>query len=80
MIGVPEHLNDVARESLVDLTMPGYRLDHAGFRIAIPVMLAAVPDEQASKPLNRSDQVDPLHDTTSSSTLRMPVTFPPAIS
>jgi hypothetical protein len=40
--------------------------------IAVPVVLAAMPHQHTTEPLNCFDQIEPPHDTTNSSTLRMP--------
>lgn len=68
--------DDVFREPFFNLSVPWDRLRNAGERIAIPVVLATMSHEDTSKPLNRSDQVNPFHGTVSSSTLRMLGTVP----
>lgn len=52
------------------------RLCYARPRIAIPIMLPTVPDELTAQSLNRLDEIDSLHDTTSSSTRRIPGIVP----
>lgn len=80
ILWIPQHFDDLPGQRLFDLPVSWDWLDHAGFGIAIPVMLAAVADEHAAEPFNHPDQVYPLHDTTNSSTLRMPGICPPAMS
>lgn len=76
----PEHFHDVAGQMFVDLPVAWHRLHRAGVRIAIPIMLAAVTDEQASELLDGLDQVRSFHDTANSSTLRTPGICPPVRS
>ena len=45
-------------------------------RIVVPVVIRAVPEEYATLPFKGSDQIESLHLTTSSPTLRTPGIFP----
>src|SRR5437899_780169 len=73
---VSEQGDDVSGQALLDRAMPRDRLGYPGRGVPVPVVPPAVPDKDTSEPLDRSDQVDPLHETTSSSTLRMPHNSP----
>jgi hypothetical protein len=52
---------------------PGARFFNPGLDL---VMLSAVPDELTPQPFNRFDQIDSLHDTTSTSRRRIPGIVP----
>src|SRR5579885_909130 len=73
---VPEHTDDMSGERVLDLAVAGDRLRHSGPRIPVPVVPPAMADQDASEPLDRADQLDPLHGITSSSTLRIPGSSP----
>ena len=60
------------RDKLFDFAMPGNWLRVACLGISIPVMISAVPDQNASGAFERADQIGPLHPMVSSDTLRMP--------
>ena len=70
--GIAQRLDDMADQSFPDVSMPRHGLGHPSDRIAVPVMLTAMAHQDTTEPLYPSDQIDPLHDTTNSSTLRMP--------
>lgn len=70
--GIPQRLDDMSGQAVVDFPAPRRRLSNARNGIAVPVVLSAMPHQYTPRPLNRSDQTDPLHDTTNSSTLRIP--------
>lgn len=65
-------LQDVLRQELLDLTMARHWLRNSRSQIAIPIMISAVADKDASCVFQGADQVDPLHPTDSSATLRIP--------
>ena len=71
-----ELLEDVAGEMLLDLAVAGNGLAHAGFRVPIPVVPAARPDEDTSVLLDPADEVAPFHVIWSSATWRTPGTLP----
>src|SRR6516162_2973126 len=75
-----KHSYDPTGQWLLDLTMPWDGLCHAGYGVAIPVVLAAVPDQHTSERFDRPDHINTLHWTTSSPTLREPGMWPPAKS
>ena len=56
--------------------MTWHWLRNAGFRIAVPIVLGAMSHEHAAYTLYLSNQIASFHDTTSSSTLRIPATTP----
>src|SRR5205823_13671807 len=70
--GIAQRLDDMAGQPFLDVSMPRHGLGHPSDRIAVPVVLAAMAHQDTPEPLDRSDEIDPLHDTTNSSTLRMP--------
>ena len=59
-------------EILVDFPMPWHRLRLPSFGIAIPVVAATVPHEDAPRFFEAADEVLPLHGTVISATLRIP--------
>ena len=71
-----ELLEDVAGEMLLDLAVAGNGLAHAGFRVPVPVVPAARPDEDTSVLLDPADEVAPFHVIWSSATWRTPGTLP----
>lgn len=73
---VAEHGKDVPGQMVLDLAMSRHRLGHPGPGVPVPVVAPAVPDQDASEVFDRPDQVNPLHGTSSSSTLRMPASSP----
>lgn len=72
ILRILEYFDDVSGQTFVDLPVAWHGLDNAGPRIAIPIVLTAVPNERATKPFDGPEEVGSLHDTTSSSTLRIP--------
>ena len=72
---VTEHGGDVPGQMVLDLAVSRYRLGH-GPGVPVPAVTPTVPDQNASKPVDRPDQFDSFHGTTSSSTLRMPCSSP----
>ncbi len=56
--------------------MSWHRLRNAGLRIAVPIVLGAMSHEHAALGFDLANQIAPFHDTTSSSTLRIPDTTP----
>jgi len=75
-----EHLDDVLGEVFPDLAMSRHRLDDTGSRVPIPVVLTAVSLQHTAGCFQLLDQIDALHETTRSSTLRIPGTCPLLIS
>ena len=69
---IAQRLDDMAGQSFLDVSMPRHGLGHPSDGIAVPVVLTAMAHQDTIEPLKRSDQIDPPHDTTKSSTLRMP--------
>jgi hypothetical protein len=59
-------------KEIVDFPVPWYWLRDASLGIAVPVVISAVPNEDASAFVQPADQVDPLHPMDSSATRRMP--------
>jgi hypothetical protein len=56
--------------------MSRHRLTYAGIWISIPIVFGAVTDQDAAKAFDRPNQIDSFHDTTRSSTLRIPGNSP----
>ena len=77
---ISELANDVTGHVLFDLPMPGYGLGDTRDRVAVPVVLGSVPDQLAAELLDGPDQIQPLHETTNSPTLRVPGICPPVRS
>ncbi len=73
---VAEHGEDVPGQVVLDLAVSRYRLGHPGPGVAVPIVTPSVPDQNASAVFDSSDQINPLHGTTNSSTLRMPASSP----
>ena len=73
---IAQCLDDMAGQSLSNIAMSGHGLRHSCGGIAIPVVPAAMSHEDTTKPLDYSNQIDSLHGTTSSWTLRMPGNSP----
>jgi len=71
-----ELLENVPGEILVDLAVTGNRLTGACSRILIPIVPAAVADEDAAALLNLPDEVQTFHAIWRSATWRTPGTFP----
>jgi hypothetical protein len=69
---IAQHFDNVSCQVIFDFTVPRYWLRNTGTRIAIPIMLGTVANQHASKSFDRLDQVDSLHGSTNSSTLRIP--------
>lgn len=67
-----QQAKNVTSKRLLDFSMSGDWLGNASFRIAIPIVLAAMAYQDAASLLDRPDQVDPLHGMTNSETLRAP--------
>ena len=65
---------------VADFSVSWNRLRHSGLRIPIPVVIAAVPNQNAAEALDRFDQIAALHATSSSSTLRTSGIWPPVMS
>lgn len=65
-----QHLYNVMRQTVLDLTMSRDRLAYLGCWVLIPVMIRAVADEHAPHFLNGSNQLSALHATSNSPTLR----------
>jgi hypothetical protein len=59
---------NMAGKMLLDFAMAGDRLTHAGSGILVPIVPAAMTDEDASLLLNPSDEFEPLHAIWSSAT------------
>ena len=72
MLGIiiTEHLDNMLGKSVLDLSMPWHRLSNFGFQILIPVMFAAVTDENTTHVLKPFYQLAPFHDISRSATLR----------
>ena len=60
-MSVFEFSQDVPCEMVRDFTMARHRLAGARVRIAIPIVTATMPDENASAFLDLADQGDSLH-------------------
>ena len=71
---------DVAGEMVFDLGMARDRLTGMGSRILIPVVSAAVTNQNTSVIFNFIDQIVPFHPTAISPCLRIPGIFPVLIS
>jgi len=80
VIRVLEHLDNVPGQRYLNLPVTRNRLNHAGMGIAIPIVPGTVADEQTSESFDCLDQVDSLHNTTRSSTLRTLGTCPAVMS
>ena len=70
-------LQDGLGQKLVDLAMAWDRLRHARARILIPIVLPAVPDENASDLLDLLNEVPALRATSNSATFRTAGMCPP---
>ena len=68
---ITQHFYYVSGKPFLNLTMPRDRLGHSRDRVLIPIVLRTVSDQLAAKPFDFPNQVNPLHDTTRSSTLRI---------
>ena len=77
---VTEHSDNMPGEILLDFPVSGNGLGHASAGISIPIVLALMPNQGAAQFFEGFDQVMSFHDTTSSSTLRIPAIYPPEIS
>jgi hypothetical protein len=62
-IGVAQLLNHGAGEEFVDFAVTWNRLAHFCARILLPVVLAAVPDQDASHARELLDERGSLHET-----------------
>ena len=69
--------NDSPSQWLLDLSMSRHGLGHTRGWIAIPVVLASMPHQDAPAGFDRSDQIDLFHGITNSPTLRAPGIWPP---
>lgn len=74
--GMAQHLDDMLGQIFLDFPMPRHRLRNTCHEITVPVVLASMPHQYPLEPFDRLDEIDPLHDTTNSSTLRMPGSSP----
>ena len=63
-------------QALFDVPMTRYGLGDPRERIAVPIVFAAMTHQDTPVPLDRPDQIEPLHETTNSSTFRMPGNSP----
>jgi len=63
-----------------DLAVTGYGLTGAGSRILIPLVPAAVANEDTSALFDLPDEIDPFHAIWRSAIRRTPGTFPPVRS
>lgn len=77
---VSQKTDDRLRESLVDLTVARHGLRYSRGGVAIPVMLRAVPDQDAAKFADDPDQIGALHDTVSSARILIPGISPLVMS
>ncbi len=75
-----EHFEDVLGETFLDFSMPRDGLRSPGLRIAVPIVLRAVANQDTAESFDRLDQLRALHDITKSSTLRIPGISPLAMS
>ena len=57
--------DNATRKKLVDLSVPRYWLRYLRLRILIPVVLTSVPDKNRTQVLDLTDQIAPLHATSS---------------
>ena len=76
ILWVAKELDDVLGEMLFDLSVPRHRLQSARGGIAVPVVLATVPDKDTAETFDCSEKVSSLHATSSWSTLRTPGNSP----
>jgi len=63
---------NMARQMLVDFTMPRHRLTCAGSRILIPVVATPMAKQDTAFILQTADQVRSLHAISNSATRRTP--------
>ena len=77
---VSELADDIPSQMLFDLPMPWDRLGDTRDRVAVPVMLAAVPHQLATELPDGPDQINAIHETSNSPTLRVPGISPPVSS
>ncbi len=75
-----EHFHDVHGDAIFDFPLRGDGLLNARIRVAIPVVLGTVSNQQTADAFDGLDQVHTFHDTISSSTLRIPGIWPLAMS
>src|SRR5262249_8089996 len=66
----PQLSQNVLCEEVLDFTMAWNRLRCARFRILVPIVLAAVADQQTSALFHLADEINPFHSTASSAMLR----------
>jgi hypothetical protein len=52
---IAQHPDDMSGETFLDFPMPRHRLGHAGGGIAVPVVLATMPHQNATEPLDCFD-------------------------
>ena len=69
--------NDSPSQRFLDLSISRHGLGHTRGWIAIPVVLASMPHQDATAGFDRSDQIDSFHGITNSPTLRAPGIWPP---
>ena len=62
---IRELLDDALRDKFLYLGVSRDRLRHFRLRVLIPIVLPAVPDENCATFLNLTNQVAPLHATSS---------------
>lgn len=71
-----ESLDDAASEVFIDLAVPRDGLRDARGRVAVLIVPCPVAHDQAPRGLDRANEIDALHKTWSSSTLRIPASWP----
>ncbi len=69
---IAQQANDVSSQMLGDLAMARNRLGNTRLLVRVPIVATTVSNEDASLGLDRADQLDPLHESTISSTFRTP--------
>ena len=69
---ITQYLDNMLCKPFLDFTMPRDRLGQSSDRVPIPIMLRTVPNQLAAESFDCPNEFDPFHDTTRSSTLRIP--------
>ncbi len=65
ILRVAEEVNDVLREMFFDLSVARHGLKSTGGRIAVPIVLPTVADKDAAEFFDLSQEIGPLHATSS---------------
>jgi hypothetical protein len=64
---IGEHFDYVFCETLVNFSMAGYGLANKGYRVLIPIVSAAMPNQSTTPLFKSSNEVFSIHQTAMSS-------------